>query len=353
MRLLTRRRLLTNLALFALFAAAATTIAPLFGEARFNPLSVAMQWWRLPAGSELSPEVFILMQIRLPRIAMGLLTGAALAMTGAVFQALLRNPLATPYTLGIANGAAFGAVLGTFLPVLLPGVELRWGAFSAVQGFAFVGALLAMGLIWWLARAGGRVSTLELLLAGVTMGVIFHALILVVRYFAHPNLVVAMDHWMMGRLSTGSWRDVALTAGLLAPSLGALLLLARGLDQISFGEDLAAGRGVDVARLQKLAFLFGSLAVGAVVAMAGPIAFVGLIVPHSVRRLVGPDHRLLLPCTALAGAGFLVLCDALARSILSPNEMPVGVITALLGGPFFIYLLIRGRHTGTMWGSES
>jgi iron complex transport system permease protein len=235
---------------------------------------------------------------------------------------------------------------------MLPGVVLSWGPFLAVRGFAFAGALVAMATIWLLARAGGRISTMELLLAGVTMGVIFHALILVVRYFAHPNLLVAMDQWMMGRLTMCSWVDVAVTALLLVPALGGLMRLARGLDQISFGEDLALGRGVNVARLQIQAFVLGSLAVGAVVAMAGPIAFVGLIVPHSVRRLVGPDHRLLLPCTALAGGGFLVLCDALARSVLKPTELPVGVITALLGGPFFIYLLILGRRRGTIWGSE-
>lgn len=352
MRLLTRRRLALHVTLFALLAVACAIVAPLFGDVSINVFNALRTWSRLAPGEPPPIEVAILLQVRLPRIVMGLLTGASLAMVGAVFQALLRNPLATPYTLGVSSGGAFGAVLATLLPSYLPAFAFTWGPLTYVQVSAFAGALLAVAMIYWLARSGGRVTTLELLLAGVTLGMIFSALILVVRYLAHPNLLVAMDRWMMGGLATDGWRDVWLTLPLLVPALGALLLLARGLDQISFGEEMAAGRGVNVARLQRQAFLFGSLAVASVVSTSGPIGFVGLIVPHTVRRIVGPDHRLLLPCCALAGGGFLVLCDTLARSIRPATEIPVGVITALLGGPFFIYLLIHGRRSGRMWGSE-
>jgi iron complex transport system permease protein len=352
MPLLTYRRLLRSVGAFALFALAAMLVAPMFGSERLNVPAVLAQWWRLAPGQPTPPEVFILLQIRLPRIVMGFLTGAALAMAGAVFQALLRNPLATPYTLGVSSGGACGAVLATLLPSYLPALAFTLGPLNYVQVAAFGGSLLAVALIYWLARAGSRVTTLELLLAGVTLGMIFSALILMVQYFASPNLLVEMNRWLIGGLTTNGWRDVGLTLPLLVPGLAALMLLARGLDQISFGEELAAGRGVNVARLQKQAFVFGSLAVAAVVSLAGPIGFVGLIVPHTVRRMIGPDHRVLLPCTALAGGGFLVLCDTFARTVLAPTELPVGIITALLGGPFFIYLLIRGRRTGKMWGSE-
>jgi iron complex transport system permease protein len=153
---------------------------------------------------------------------------------------------------------------------------------------------------------------------------------------------------MMGGLDVASWSIILSVLPFMALGLGALLLMGRGYDQVSFGEEMARGRGVNVARLQLLSFLFGSLATASVVAVAGPIGFVGLIVPHSVRRLVGADHRLLLPCAFFAGGGFLVLCDTFARTIIAPTELPVGIITALLGGPFFLYLLIRGRMSGRL-----
>jgi iron complex transport system permease protein len=276
---------------------------------------------------------------------MGLLAGATLAMVGAVFQALLRNPLATPYTLGISGGGAFGAMIATLLPAWLPAAaDWRVGPLSHVQAFACVGTLASMGLIYALARAIGRASTLEILLAGVTLETIFGALTLVARVFADPNSLVTIDRWMMGGLAINGWRDVTAAAPLLAVGLAGLLPMARGLDQLSSGEELAAARGVNVERLQKWAFVLSSVAVAAVVSITGPIGFVGLIVPHGVRRIVGPDHRLLLPCSALAGGAFLVLCDVIARVALAPAELPVGVVTALLGGPFFVYLLTRGRR---------
>jgi iron complex transport system permease protein len=213
-----------------------------------------------------------------------------------------------------------------------------------------LGAILAVLVIYLLARTGDRISTMELLLAGVTLGMIFSALILAVRYFASPNMLMGMDRWMMGSLDVSSWPLVRSVLPFLVPGLGALLLMARGFDQISFGEEMALGRGVNVARLQKQAFFFGSLATASVVAVAGPIGFVGLIVPHTVRRMVGPDHRVLLPCTLFAAGGFLVLCDTFARTVIAPTELPVGIITSLIGGPFFIYLIVKARRNGKIWG---
>lgn len=349
MALLTTRRMAGMIGGFALFALAAMLISPLFGAERINPLTAIAHWLNPPPeGRTAQADIFF--YLRLPRILLAFLAGAGLATVGAVFQALLRNPLATPYTLGVASGGSFGAVVAIFMPSVLPWLAFSWGPINHVQLFAFAGASLAVALIYLLARSGGHVSPMELLLAGVILGTIFSALILAIRYFTRPDLLVGMDRWMMGGLDITGYRELLSVLPLLVPGILILLLTARGLDQISFGEDLAHGRGVDVARLQKICFFCGSLATGAVVAVAGPIGFVGLIVPHTVRRIVGPDHRLLLPCTLLAGGGFLILCDTVARTIIAPTELPVGVITALLGGPFFIYLLVRSRSSGRMWG---
>ena len=348
MALLTWRRFCVVTGAFAVFAAVTVVVAPMFGAESVGPAEAWRAWldWRGAAdGVPRPPEVDIFFYLRLPRIAMAFLTGAVLSLVGAAFQAMLRNPLAEPYTLGVASGGAFGAALAFFLPVYWPFVAFAWGPFNHVQIFSFFGAALAVVVIYALARGKGRRSAVELLLAGVTMGMIFSALIMAVRYFTRPDLLVGMDRWMMGGLDVGGWRDVGATLPLLGVGSFALLRRARDLDQIAFGEELAMGRGVHVARLQREIFFAGSMAVGAVVAAAGPIGFVGLIVPHTVRRMIGPDHRLLLPCAMLAGGGFLVACDTFARTILAPTELPVGVVTSLLGGPFFIWLLVRARRT--------
>lgn len=338
----TAARFIRVVGAFMLIALAAAVLAPMVGSESINPFAALRHWMHDPAARP--ADVDILIYIRLPRIVVGLLAGAALATVGALFQALLRNPLATPYTLGVASGGSFGAVVAIYLPSVIPGIAISWGPVSLVQIFAFVGSLIAIVLIYLLARSGGRLSSNELLLAGVTMGLIFSALIMAARYFAAPNLLRDMDHWLFGQLSGATWQDVGPLATLVIPSLAGMLVLARPLDQIALGEELAGGRGVNVARLQVWAFFLGSLATGAVVAVAGPIGFVGLLVPHAVRRIVGPGHMLLLPCAMLAGGAFLIGCDTLAR--MHPAELPVGIITALLGGPFFIGLLIRARRTG-------
>lgn len=338
----TAARFIRVVGAFLLVAIAAAVLSPLVGSERIDPVAAVRHW--LQNSPARLADVDILIYIRLPRIAVGLLAGAALATVGALFQALLRNPLATPYTLGVASGGSFGAVVAIYLPSVVPGMALGWGPVTLVQVFAFLGSLIAIVLIYVLARSGGRLSTNELLLAGVTMGLIFSALIMAARYFASPNELRNMDHWLIGQLSGATWKDLGPLATLTLPALAGMLALARPLDQIALGEELAGGRGVNVARLQAWAFFLGSLATGAVVAVAGPIGFVGLLAPHAVRRIVGPGHVLLLPCTMLGGGAFLIACDTLAR--MHPAELPVGIVTALLGGPFFIGLLVRARRTG-------
>lgn len=355
MPLLTRRRYAATIAAFFALAALVVVLAPCIGVRQLNPIEVFQLWLDTPPDAPRDPDVDVLISIRLPRVALAFLAGAALGLTGAVFQALLRNPLATPYTLGVASGGSLGAVACIFAPTLALRLESEtasnilqriaegWWAFTGVQVCAFVGSLAIVVLIYFLARGRARVSTMVLLLAGVTLGLICSALILFIRYVSEPELLVVMDRWMMGSLAVTGWADVWPVLPLLLPGALLLLLQARKYDQIVFGDELAAGRGVDARRLQKVSFFAGSLLTASVVSVVGPIGFVGLIVPHIVRRLIGPDHRLLLPCVFLGSGAFLVACDILARVLLAPTELPIGVVTAMLGGPFFLMLLVRNR----------
>jgi iron complex transport system permease protein len=252
---------------------------------------------------------------------------------------MLRNPLAEPYTLGLSGGAAFGAVVA----ISFSSLDVAWGPFAGVQVLALLGAFFNIGVVYLLARKKGSISSSALLLAGVTLGLISGSGILFVRYLTRPDLLVNMDRWLMGGLSVLGYRKLVSILPLLVPGVALLLWHGRDYNQLVLGEEMAAGRGVNVASLRRISFFGGSLITAAVVAVAGPIGFVGLLVPHIIRRLIGNDHRLLLPCAFLGGGGFLVICDTFARTIVAPTELPVGIVTALLGGPFFLYLLVRLR----------
>ena len=281
----------------------------------------------------------ILWDLRVPRVLLGFLAGGTLALVGATLQAILRNPLATPYTLGVTGGGALGA----FIAFSLPGLNWSLGPFTTLQLFALGGCGAALAFIYALARRPEGVSMGILLLAGVTVGILCGALMLLVRFLANPNLLVAMDHWMMGSLDVVAYRSLSTLAPLLLPGLGLLVLQTVALNHLSLGEDMAAGHGVDVAAVHRGVFFGAGLATAAVVSVAGPIGFVGLIVPHAVRRLSGFDHRVVLPGCFCLGGAFLVACDALARTVIAPTELPVGILTALIGGPVFIAILLRRR----------
>jgi iron complex transport system permease protein len=289
----------------------------------------------VPFADNVDAQIFFV--ARLPRTLAGAMVGAALAAAGVVFQGLLRNPLATPFTLGVSAGAALGAMLAitfgwSFAALGLPAVPLA----------SFVGSITAVAIVYSLARARhAGLSTNVLLLAGVTMNAFFSALILFVQYFGEFAEVYRTLRWLMGDLDVSSYEPVLAALPLLVVSFVVFAWLARPLNLLSLGAESAATRGIDVTRAQRAAFLSGSLATGAAVSVAGPIGFVGIIIPHLVRLMVGSDHRVVLPASALFGAAFLVMCDTLARTLLSPLELPVGVITALIGGPFFLWLLVR------------
>ena len=289
-----------------------------------------------PTGKD-AGYVLILMQLRVPRVALAFLAGGGLAVAGAVFQALLRNPLATPHTLGVSSCGALGAVIAFALGLS----NVRFAVFGPVQIFSLAGSLSAIGLIYALARQRERFSTFKLLLAGVTLGLICSAMIMFVRYIAKPHELVMVDRWLMGGLDVHGYRNLASVLPLFLPALVLLFSQANSLNQLAFGEELATGRGINVRSVQAWSFVAGSVLTASVVSVAGPIGFVGLIVPHVFRLMLGPDHRVLLMASFFGGGTFLVLADTFARTVLAPTELPVGMLTAMMGGPFFLVLLMR------------
>ncbi len=328
-----QRRFVRTVAGFGALTAITLLVAPLVGPTSVNLRRVFD--FSIPFADNVDAQIFFV--ARLPRTLAGACVGALFASAGVVLQGLLRNPLATPFTLGVSTGAALGAILAiTF------NLSLAFMGISAVPIAAFAGSLMAVGIVYALAQARHRgLSTTVLLLAGVTMNAFFSAMILFVQYFASFADTYRTLRWLMGDLDVASYQPVLAALPTMAVAFAVFAWLARPLNLLSLGADSAESRGLDVARAQRAAFLSASLATGAAVSVGGPIGFVGIIIPHLVRLLVGPDHRLVLPASALFGAAFLVGCDLVARTILAPVELPVGIITALIGGPFFLWLLIR------------
>ncbi len=328
-----RRRMWTVLPLFAAAAALATLFAPTIGS---TPISLARAFDRsVPWAENVDAQIFFV--ARLPRVLAAALVGASLAASGVVLQALLRNPLATPFTLGVSAGAALGAMLA-----IAAGLDVGALGVTSVPLASFTGSLVATALVYWLARSQRRgLSTNVLLLAGVTLNSFFSAIILFVQYLADFTQTFRTIRWLMGDLDVGSYGPIVAALPLIVLSFGTFAVLARSLNLLSLGTDAAAARGVDVARAERLAFLSASLATGAAVSLAGPIGFIGIVVPHLVRLLVGADHRIVLPASACFGAAFLIVCDLISRTALSPLELPVGIVTAMIGGPFFLWQLVR------------
>jgi iron complex transport system permease protein len=332
------RRALARLVLpasAALFLAA-LALCPLVGSTSVS-LRAAFE-----AGFDVweSPDAAILMVARLPRVLLAALVGGSLAVCGGAFQALLRNALATPFTLGVSAGGALGAVVA--IKVGFTGA--LWGL-GGVPAAAFAGSALTIAAVWGLARRDGALPPNTLLLSGITVNLFLSSIILFIHYLADFAESYQMVRWLMGGLDIVDIRVVTRVFPFVALGVGALLWRARDYNVLSLGEEAAASLGVDLRRLQRLTFLAASLVVGAVVSAAGPIGFVGLIVPHLVRLLSGPDHRVVLPASFLLGGAFLVACDTLARTLIAPAEVPVGVITAMFGGPFFLWLL-KSRRAG-------
>jgi iron complex transport system permease protein len=278
----------------------------------------------------------ILLDLRLPRILLGCLVGAGLAVAGTTFQGLLRNPLADPYLLGVSGGAALGAVF-----ILTTGAAA--GVPLIVPAAACIGALAAVAAVWRLASGAGALPPTALILSGVVVSAFCSALVMFLTAVAPAGRVQGALFWMMGSLASPPLGILPAVAGAVALGVGLAVISGPQLNALSLGEETAAHLGVNARRVRLRLFFAASLVTGAAVASAGLVGFVGLVVPHALRALVGADHRLLLPASALAGAVTLVLADTAARSVLPPAEIPVGVVTALLGAPFFLALLRQRR----------
>jgi iron complex transport system permease protein len=297
--------------------------------------SVGMKWIS-PFDSGLDQAIF--WQIRLPRVLASFLVGAGLAVCGMVFQAMFRSPLATPFTLGVASGASFGTVLAILLGSLLPfGIWLPPGL------FALLGAATTIVLVYGLASVKRQFSIHTLLLAGVAMNFFFASAVAFIQYLSDFTNVFRILHSLMGGLEGIGYDGVLHLLPFVVPGVLLIACLSYELNLIAMGDDIAVTRGVALARTRKLLFFCTSLTVGGIVSLCGPIGFVGMMAPHMCRLLVGGDHRYLIPATLLMGGCLLTLCDTVARTVIAPAEIPVGVITALLGCPFFLWLLIKNR----------
>lgn len=319
------------LAAAALAAAAVAVLTPLAGPSHLDIARAFRGQW---------PDAQMYFGVRWPRTLLAMLSGGALALAGVLFQALLRDPLATPFTLGVSGGASFGAVLA-----IVFGAHMLWGLPSLWMGAA-LGALAVLALVVSIAAEGRRISSFTLLLAGVAVNSVVTSLIMLVHNLATVGQSFAIVHWLMGNIDPVDPATLAALAAIVLPLSAAVCARARHWNLMAVGEEWAAARGASPQRLLLAGYLAGGLLTAAVTAVTGPIGFVGLVVPHALRLRLGSDHRLLMPVSFLAGGAFLALCDTVARSLLSV-ELPVSVVTALVGGPVFI-LLLRGRRR-SLW----
>ena len=290
-------------------------------------------------------EARIMRELRLPRVSLGFLAGAALATAGMAFQAIFRNALASPYTLGVSAGASLGAAIYVYSGITASVVGIPGHAFAALAG-----AMLSIALVYAVARATTGFSSSTLLLAGVAISFLFTSIILAIQYVGDVTTSFRIGRWLLGGLEVVGFVPVVHVLPFVVIGVGILLGIARELDLLVVGEESAAARGVPVATVKQLVFAAASLMVGGVVATCGPIGFVGLVVPHIGRILLGPRHRTLGPFSVLAGGTFLVACDAVGRTVVAPVEIPVGIITALIGGPFFLAMLVQGHSRQRLGG---
>jgi iron complex transport system permease protein len=315
------------------------------GSEYINPIKILSLLGHALQNGDVSRESIgttgtILFHIRLPRVLLSIIVGASLASVGVALQALLRNPLADPYVLGISSGSALGASIA-----MLFGVGTSFLALTALPLCGFAGGLMALIVVYRIGSSGGRLPVHGLLLAGVILNAIFTALIMFITSIMDPNRSFGMMAWLMGTLSAHVSSGLTILLAYVLIGLLVLYSQATTLNLMTLGDESARSLGVETEGVKKLIFVTSALVTGAVVSVSGMIGFIGMVVPRAVRLVLGADHRLLLPASALVGGMFLLLADTAARTLLSPTEIPVGIITALTGGPFFVYLLMRKKGT--------
>jgi len=290
--------------------------------------------------SELTRFSVIIRQIRLPRVILSFLVGSALAIAGAVFQGIIRNPMVDPYIVGISAGAGTAATIAIIF-------NMTWSLFyfNTIPLFAFIGAIITVVLVYNISKVGNKIPVMNFLLAGVAIGFILDA----IRSFlmvTGTNDMQQVVFWLMGSLAGTSWRDIRIVLPYYFIGLIPILLYIKDLNIILLGEDNAQTLGVEVEKVKKTLITSATLITAAVVSVSGSIGFIGLVMPHMARMLIGPDHRKLIPFAAILGGIFLMVSDMLARSLMPPLEIPVGIITAIAGGPYFIYLLRKNKSGG-------
>ena len=334
-------RLATCASLLIVLLIAASLVSMTLGPVNI-PLKHVAGIVLAPTGLDIAPytvtEELVVEQLRLPRIIVAALVGMALGVAGATMQGLFRNPMADPGIIGVSAGGAAAAVLSIALGVS------RW-FFLALPMFAFIGSMGAAFLVYGIALAGGRFSMPTLLLAGVAVSAFLGAIISAVLVLVPSNVALReILFWLAGGLDSRSWEHVRLSAPMILGGSGLIFLLARDLNVLMLGDDDARSMGIRVGLIRPVLIIAASMVTGVAVAVSGTIAFVGLVVPHMLRLIVGPDHRVLIPLSAIGGALFLVIADTFARTIIQPAELRVGIITSLVGAPFFIFLLIRNKR---------
>jgi iron complex transport system permease protein len=345
-----RSRLAQLLILVLIVVAAAMFSASIMTGAADASLSNVLRWLLGMEGAEQALSMrdrIIILDIRLPRAVLGLMVGASLAVSGAVMQGLFRNPLADPGLVGVSSGASLGAVLLIVLGSSFFGPLFAIFGFYALPVAAFCGGLITTLLLYKIATRSGQTSVATMLLAGIALGALAGAVTGVLIFVADDKQLRDLTFWGLGSLAGANWMKILSAGPIILVSLAVVPFLARGLNALTLGEAAAFHMGIPVQRLKNIAIVSVAASTGASVAVSGGIGFVGIVVPHVLRMLIGPDHRYLLPASALLGGTLLIFADMIARTIVPPAELPIGIITAFAGAPFFLWILLRGRsHMG-------
>lgn len=326
----TSKKFLISMALLFILWVLVVFIALFSGTYSIGPLDA------LTNTDELSNTIFY--KIRIPRVLMATIAGGTLAIAGAALQALFRNPLASPFTLGISGGASLGALLA-----IRSGLAIGVLGFSLVSISAFIFSILTMIFVYSVSKVGGVVATGRLLLAGVVANFLYSAVVMFIQFFSNFTESLHTLRWIMGSLDVVGFDTIWKTLIFVIPGCAILLSLTKDMNVFGLGDDVASSLGVDVRGMEKKIYFATSLSAGAVISVTGPIGFVGLIIPHILRMMLGVDNRIILPCSFLLGAAFLTAADTVSRTVIAPAEIPVGIITASIGGIFFLWLLIRTK----------
>ncbi len=340
MQTLTLRRWLSSISIISVFSVLVSFILLFFGTDAVRPYEALMGLKAAITGNLYSGTVnTILFHVRLPRILLSLIVGGSLAAAGAGFQAILKNPLADPYVLGISSGAALGVIVSLYINVSFISIA----GISSTIVFAFTGAILTLYIVYRLGSVDGKIPPHTMLLSGVMVNAIIFAVILLLSSINTSFNFYKIVFWLLGYISSPDYPSLIITLIFSLIGIAILFSQTKALNVLTMDDETASTLGVDVVKVKKLVLLGGALLVAASVSICGPISFIGIMIPHAVRLLTGHDYKMVLPISVIAGGVFLAVADAFARTVVSPTEIPVGIITAITGGPFFLYLLRTRR----------